>query len=109
LESTLSGHAQAAILKEAKGAGYKVEIHYLWLPSPALAVRRVAQRVKKGGHHIPTEDIHRRYRRSVVNFVRIYAPLADYWAVWENTREPVRLLLSSRRASLAALEELLLQ
>jgi predicted ABC-type ATPase len=108
LESTLSGHAQAAILKKTKTAGFEIEIHYLWLPSPSLAVRRVAQRVRKGGHHIPTEDIRRRYRRSIENFVRIYAPLADYWALWDNAREPARLILSSRNATLISLEERLL-
>ncbi|WP_367872927.1 zeta toxin family protein [Luteolibacter sp. Populi] len=108
LESTLSGHAQAGILKKAKAAGFKVEIHYLWLPSPSLAVRRVAQRVRKGGHHIPTEDIHRRYWRSVENFAGIYAPLANTWFLWENVSEPPKLLLDSDEASLPKLSDLLL-
>jgi len=108
LESTLSGHAQAAILKKAKKAGYEIEIHYLWLPSPSLAVRRVAQRVRKGGHHIPAEDVHRRYRRSIGNFVEVYAALADSWVLWNNVKEPARLILSSRHATLTTLREFLL-
>lgn len=108
LESTLSGHAQAAILKKAKASGFKVEIHYLWLPSPSLAVRRVAQRVKKGGHHIPTADIRRRYRRSIGNFTRIYAPLADVWFLWNNVSKPPVLILESGAASLRLLRNLLL-
>ncbi len=108
LESTLSGHAQASILTKAKSAGYRIEIHYLWLPTPSLAVRRVAQRVKKGGHHIPPEDVHRRYRRSIGNFADVYAPLADSWVLWNNLKSPARLILSSRHATLAALREFLL-
>jgi predicted ABC-type ATPase len=26
---------------------------YLWIPSPPLAIRRIAQRVKMGGHSVP--------------------------------------------------------
>jgi predicted ABC-type ATPase len=107
LESTLSGHAQAAILRKAKSAGFRVEIHYLWLPSPALAVRRVAQRVRKGGHHIPTEDVHRRYGRSLKNFVQVYAPLADTWFLWSNVLEPPKLILDSDEATLRQLSDLL--
>lgn len=108
LESTLSGHAQAAILTKAKAANYTIEIHYLWLPSPTLAVRRVAQRVRKGGHHIPADDIHRRYRRSLENFVQIYSSLADAWFLWSNVSEPPELILDSGEASLKQLSELLL-
>lgn len=95
LESTLSGHAQANILRRAREIGYQIEIHYLWIPSTTLAIKRIAQRVKKGGHHIPSEDVKRRYGRSLENFVHTYAPLADVWMVWDNSHEPARLLLRS--------------
>ena len=108
LESTLSGHAQAAILRRAKKAGYEIELHYLWLPSPGLAVRRVAQRVKKGGHHVPADDVHRRYRRSVANFVSTYAPLSDAWFLWSNVSKPPKLLLDSDGATLRQLSASLL-
>ncbi|MCW1915609.1 zeta toxin family protein [Luteolibacter sp. GHJ8] len=107
LESTLSGHAQVAIIQRAKAAGYRIEIHYLWIPSPSLAVRRVAQRVRKGGHHIPTADIHRRYQRSINNFVGAYASLADAWFLWRNVSEPPQLILESGDASLTKLRNLL--
>lgn len=107
LESTLSGHAQAAILKHAKSLGYRIEMIFLWIPSPRLAIRRIAQRVKKGGHHIEPEDVTRRYRRSADNFVRIYAPLADQWKVWNNASHPPALTLSSDSATLDQLREFL--
>ncbi len=61
LESTLSGTSYTRLLQRAKSLGYQVEIHYLWLPSPSLAIRRIAQRVKKGGHAIPDADVKRRF------------------------------------------------
>lgn len=44
LESTLSGRSQLHVIERAKGLGYQLEIHYLWIPSPELAIRRIAQR-----------------------------------------------------------------
>ena len=44
-ESTLSGRTYAGMLREARAAGYEVRVCYLWLPSVALSLRRVRQRV----------------------------------------------------------------
>ena len=107
LESTLSGLGHVKILRKAKSLGYHIELHYLWLPSPELAIRRIKQRVKKGGHHIPEVDVRRRYKRSLSNFTRVYAPLADTWQVWDNTVRPPSLLASSESTSLNQLEEFL--
>lgn len=105
LESTLSGHAQAGILQRAKTLGYRIEIFFLWIPSPELAIQRIIQRVEKGGHPIPSEDVARRYIRSVQNFIGTYAPLADRWEVWDNSAEPPELTHSSEHATLADVEK----
>ena len=64
LESTLSGTTHAKLLQQARSSRYQIEIHYLWLPSPELAIKRIAQRVKMGGHGIPNADVRRRFDRS---------------------------------------------
>lgn len=104
LESTLSGRAQVSILEKAATLGYRIELHYLWIPSPALAIRRIAQRVKKGGHAIPPDDVRRRYHRSLNHFLTLYAPLVDFWAVWDNVARPPRLLFDSVRTTIGQLE-----
>lgn len=92
LESTLSGRTYLRLLRDAKQAGYRVHLHYLWLPTVALAIARVRERVKKGGHHVPVSDIRRRFHRGRAHFIADYAPLADFWAVWDNrSQPPVRL------------------
>ena len=48
-ESTLSGKAYAARIKRWKADGYRIEMIFLHLPSPRLALRRIAGRVKQGG------------------------------------------------------------
>lgn len=60
---------------------------FLRLESPELAIKRVAYRVKQGGHDVPPEDIRRRYVRGWLNFERQYRPLADAWVVYENSGE----------------------
>jgi predicted ABC-type ATPase len=84
-ETTLSGRVYAGRLENWKAAGYRIEIMYLSINSPQLALRRIATRVKQGGHDVPREDVLRRYRRSFANFERIYRPLADRWSVYDNS------------------------
>ena len=68
-----------------KAYGYRIEIMYLRIDSPQLALRRIAARVKQGGNDVPREDVLRRFERSFANFQRIYRPLADLWAVYDNS------------------------
>lgn len=105
LESTLSGTTYAKLLQQAKSIGYQIEIHYLWLPSPELAIRRIAQRVKMGGHDIPEADVRRRFTRSWKHFIHLYGPLADTWQVWDNRNKPPGLIMSSETSTLSQLEQ----
>ena len=92
LESTLSGHTYIRHLKEAKAAGYRIELHYLWISDPAESIARVKQRVSKGGHHVPANDIRRRFHRSLANLADHYLPLADDWVIWDNRISPPKPL-----------------
>src|SRR6185295_282582 len=75
-ESTLSGRTYAAMLRQARAAGYEVRLCYLWLPNVALSLRRVRQRVRMGGHDVPERDLQRRFLPSLRNFFELYLPLA---------------------------------
>jgi len=91
-ESTLSGVVYLRRLKQWKAAGYRVEIIYLRLSSPQLALRRIAARVKQGGHNVPRRDVLRRFARSWSNFQAAYRLLADAWAVYDNSGRAPRLI-----------------
>jgi predicted ABC-type ATPase len=91
-ESTLSGLVYLNRLKRWKAAGYRVEIIYLYLSSPQLALRRIAARVKQGGHAVPAADVLRRFSRSWMNFQNSYRLLADEWTVYDNSGDRPRLL-----------------
>ena len=83
-ETTLSGLSYLKFLREAKLAGYNVTFFYVWLHNFELAINRVANRVSKGGHHIPADVIERRYAKGIENFNK-YAALADNWFVYNNS------------------------
>ena len=91
-ETTLSGLIYLRRLKRWKAAGYRIEITYLRLPSPQLALRRIAARVRQGGHNVPRADVLRRFARGWINFQRCYRTLADAWAVYDNSGETPRLI-----------------
>jgi len=95
LESTLSGLTYLRLLRDAKRHGFRIYIHYLWLTSPAIAIARVRERVKKGGHNVPVADIRRRFVRGRQHFIHDYALLADRWALWDNQTSPPRLVAES--------------
>jgi predicted ABC-type ATPase len=84
-ESTLSGRRYVQRFKSLKTLGYKIEFVYLRVASPKLALKRIASRVRQGGHDVPKADVVRRFERSWQNFVNIYQPLADAWVVYENS------------------------
>lgn len=91
-ESTLSGSAYVGRMVQMKEAGYRIVIFYLKIPSPELAVARVRERVKEGGHDVPEKDIRRRFDRSWSNFCELYRPLAHKWIVFDNGgEEPIIL------------------
>jgi predicted ABC-type ATPase len=93
-ESTLSGLTYAKRIQEMKQLGYHVEIIYLRLASPQLALRRIASRVQQGGHTVQKADVLRRFSRGWRNFQSTYRPLADAWTVYDNSSRPPTLIES---------------
>jgi predicted ABC-type ATPase len=84
-ETTLSGLVYLRRLRRWKAAGYRLEIIFLRLPSTQLALRRIAARVRQGGHNVPRADVLRRFSRGWINFERFYRPLANVWAIYDNS------------------------
>ena len=85
-ETTLASRSYARWLKGLQAAGYEVHLLFLWLPAADMAVARVADRVRLGGHDVPEVTIRRRYASGLANLRDIYLSLADSWKVIDNTR-----------------------
>jgi predicted ABC-type ATPase len=107
LESTLSGKTYIRLFRRARQLGYEIELHYLWLSSPAQAIARVRQRVQQGGHHVPAADIRRRFKRSLVHLLDEYLPLATRWAVWDSRGLPAKRLAISLQHDIESVRELI--
>ena len=84
-ETTLASRSYVRFLQDAQQSGYIVHVIYIWVSSVELALSRVAARVRQGGHDVPVETIKRRYQRGLVNFFRLYQPLADSWTLCDNS------------------------
>jgi predicted ABC-type ATPase len=96
-ETTLAARTFAGWLESLRAVGYKIYLFYYWLDSANLAIARVAEWVKSGGHHVPDDTIRQRYTRSVRFFFDLYRPLADYWEVYDNSYGKRRLLAVGSR------------
>ncbi|OGJ85662.1 MAG: hypothetical protein A2268_16815 [Candidatus Raymondbacteria bacterium RifOxyA12_full_50_37] len=84
-ETTLSGKTYIPLINDLRQQGYAVHLIFLWLPSASLACRRVADRVKQGGHSIPKDVIKRRFLSGMLNFHTAYTPLCDTWTLIDNS------------------------
>lgn len=85
IETTLATRSYKSLVERAKSLGYTVTLLFFWLPSPEMAEMRVASRVASGGHDIPKDVIYRRYWLGLQNLFNIYAPIVDYWSLYDNS------------------------
>ncbi|MGI8494535.1 MAG: AAA family ATPase [Pyrinomonadaceae bacterium] len=84
IESTLSGRYLQKILANLKDKKYQIRIIFLFADSPEILIERIAERVIKGGHFVPDEDVRRRLMRGKENFWNIYKDLAESWSLFYN-------------------------
>jgi predicted ABC-type ATPase len=75
-ETTLATRSYVRWLTELKEEGYVIDI--------ILAIARVAERVRLGGHDVDPDVVRRRFARGLQNFFGRYRVLADRWWVFDN-------------------------
>ncbi|MGN1016295.1 MAG: zeta toxin family protein [Faecousia sp.] len=80
-ETTLSGYKTEATAKQVKGMGYHVRLFYIGLDSAEESLARIENRVKRGGHDIPHDDVLRRFagRWEAVSKVLPYCDEAEFY------------------------------
>lgn len=99
-ETTLASRVFAPWIKELKQDGYEFHLIFLWLPSPEIAIDRVARRVKLGGHNVPPETIVRRYHKGLRNLFSLYMPLTTSWQIADTSRaKGVNLIATGKGTS----------
>jgi predicted ABC-type ATPase len=85
-ETTLCGKSILNNIAKAKERGYFIELHYIGVESMDIAKKRVAVRVKQGGHGINEKDIEKRYIDTFHN-LKTVLPKCDLAAFYDNTIE----------------------
>jgi len=91
-ETTLAGRGYVRLLNNLKDRGYRIHLFYLWIHSIDVALERIAGRVKMGGHNVPEDVVRRRYHKGISNFSRLYQPLTDSWAIYDNSTDTPHLI-----------------
>jgi len=91
-ETTLSGLNYLRRIKDWRADGYIVKIWFISLHSADIAVSRVAERVRQGGHAVPEAIIHRRFAAGLINFQNKYRAIVDAWARYDGTLTPPKLI-----------------
>ena len=84
IETTLSTRSYVQTIRRAQNMGYVVSLYYFWIPSAEVSKERVAMRVFRGGHNIPSDIVERRYGRSLFNLVNLYMPICGHFAIFNN-------------------------
>ena len=80
-ETTLSGRKTEATAKQVKELGYHVRLFYIGLDTAEESLSRIANRVRRGGHDIPQDDVVRRFagRWEAVAKVLPYCDEAEFY------------------------------
>lgn len=92
IETTLSTKSYTKLVEQAHLNGFQVQLLFFWLPSPEHAIERVAQRVREGGHNIPSDVIRRRYIAGIDNLFHLYMPIVDSWILVDNHSNPREII-----------------
>lgn len=96
METTLSGKNELGFINKAKQAGYEINMVYISVQSPEQCERRIRERVRLGGHHIPSDDIVRRFDRTFNN-LSTAIEIADRAWVFDNSTASNNLVFSKKQ------------
>jgi predicted ABC-type ATPase len=84
-ETVFSHPSKLALIREAHAAGFTVHLHVLLIPEE-LAVLRVQERVRAGGHSVPEHKVRERYGR-LWELVAHGVTLAETSLIYDNSRD----------------------
>ncbi|MBI2118045.1 MAG: zeta toxin family protein [Elusimicrobia bacterium] len=86
-ETTLSGRSYLRLFKALRKLNYKLFLFFLWVPNVELSLKRIDERVKKGGHNVPEQVVRRRFKKGLNHLFGIYKELFDSILILDNSTE----------------------
>lgn len=107
-ETTLASRSYLKRLIDLQERGYYIHLIFLYLNSVELAIQRVAERVRAGGHDIPEATIRRRYDRGKDNFFSLFRDTTDSWQLYNVSGElPIEVAYGDKLAGETIVNEIL--
>ncbi len=91
-ETTLASRSFYPKLIQLQQQGYQFHLIFLWLRTVDIAICRVEERVRMGGHAISKETIIRRYQTGLKNFFNLYRPISNGWRLYDNSTGNTKLI-----------------
>jgi predicted ABC-type ATPase len=104
-ETTLAGVTYALLLRKLRAQGYKIHLFFLWIPTVEMALARIADRVRRGGHNIPEKVVRRRFQKGIQNLLQLYRPLLDLWMLFDNSGTEPRLIAREEVGALRVFDQ----
>ncbi len=104
-ETTLASRTFAPKIIDWKKAGYHFYLIFLFLDSAELAIARVEERIKIGGHSVPEKTIRRRYINGLKNFFNLYSEIADSWRLYNNSNQGVPVPIAAKTSDTLKIQQ----
>ncbi len=104
-ETTLAGKTYIGLLKDMKNKGYQIHLFFLWVHDVDLALRRIADRVRMGGHDVPAESVRRRFEKGLHNLFHVYRPLLDSLIMFDNSTDEPRIIAHEKNGILTVIND----
>ena len=104
-ETTLSGVTYVSFLRRLKAQGYRIQLFFLWIPTVEMALARIADRVRRGGHDIPEQVVRRRFHKGIQHLFKLYRPLLDLWMLFDNSGTEPRLIAREEVGALRVFDQ----
>lgn len=95
-ETVLSTRRNLDLLIKAKQAGYFIRCIYVLTVNPQINVFRVQQRVKNGGHSVPSEKIIARYAKALKLLPELIQ-ICDICHIYDNSLDTIFRIFKKRK------------
>ena len=74
--------------------GYKITTIYILTSDYNINIKRVEERVRGGGHNVPTDKLIDRYKRCMV-LMRDVIKISDEVKIFDNSTRPVQIFIKT--------------
>ena len=82
-ETTLSGRRTIRTIQQAREKNYHIRLYYVGVSGAEESLFRIANRVRKGRHNIPKQDVLRRYEKRFADLAEVL-PYCDEVHFYDN-------------------------